>query len=217
MAGKMALGGVVHICILVFLALAAVCVAVDLEDAGVSTGTHIPVYRQEAPAKSIDDILSEQQKSSRKGQNENHWSWVKGAGMGNRLLRQYLTLHSQQHLEPAPAWNDKLEARVLSRKGYGFYDEEQIKKDNQVNERLVEEALHGGFQTRDFVFVKDAVDLIYKAIVVASNDVCCEQTNVLTGHSISIDYLATMLINKIGGDIDKNYQALFCQRILSRQ
>ena len=68
--------------------------------------------------------------------------------------------------------------------------------------------INGGFQTRDFVFVKDAVDLIYKAIVVASNDVCCEQTNVLTGHSISIDYLATMLINKIGGDIDKNYQAL---------
>ena len=68
--------------------------------------------------------------------------------------------------------------------------------------------INGGFQTRDFVFVKDVVDLIYKAIVVASNDVCCEQTNVLTGHSISIDYLATMLINKIGGDIDKNYQAL---------
>ena len=88
--------GVVHVCALVFLALAAVCVAVDVDDAGVSTSTGIHVYRQEAAAKSIDDILSEQQKSSRKGQNENHWSWVKTAGMGNRLLRQYLTLHSQQ-------------------------------------------------------------------------------------------------------------------------
>ena len=36
----------------------------------------------------------------------------------------------------------------------------------------------------------------------------CEHTNVLTGNSVSIDYLANMLINHLELDVNKNYQTL---------
>jgi UDP-glucose 4-epimerase len=68
--------------------------------------------------------------------------------------------------------------------------------------------INGGYQTRDFIYVKDVVDIIFKSIVVASNTTLCEQINVLTGQSVTIDELANMLIKKIGVDVDKKYQGL---------
>jgi UDP-glucose 4-epimerase len=68
--------------------------------------------------------------------------------------------------------------------------------------------INGGYQTRDFIYVKDVVDTIYRSIVAASKSQICEYTNVLTGTTVSIDYLATLLMDEIGIDVDKNYQVL---------
>jgi UDP-glucose 4-epimerase len=68
--------------------------------------------------------------------------------------------------------------------------------------------INGGYQTRDFIYVKDVVDIIFKSILIVSKTSICEYSNVLTGRSITIDELANMLIKKIGVSVDKNYQKL---------
>lgn len=68
--------------------------------------------------------------------------------------------------------------------------------------------INGGYQTRDFIYVNDVVDIIFESITLSSKRQLCEQSNVLTGKSVSIDYLANILIKDIGLDIDINYQAL---------
>ena len=57
----------------------------------------------------MDDILKAQKEISEgrvdnKGNEFAHWSWITRAGMGSRLLRNYLTLHKQQHVEDPPKW-----------------------------------------------------------------------------------------------------------------
>ena len=68
--------------------------------------------------------------------------------------------------------------------------------------------VNGGYQTRDFIYVNDVVDVIYQSTILSSKRQLCEQSNVLTGNSVSIDYLANKLIDYIGLDIEINYQAL---------
>jgi UDP-glucose 4-epimerase len=68
--------------------------------------------------------------------------------------------------------------------------------------------INGGHQTRDFIYVNDVVDIIFQSTILASEKQLCEHSNVLTGKSVSIDYLAKMLINQIEQDVDINYQAL---------
>ena len=68
--------------------------------------------------------------------------------------------------------------------------------------------INGGYQTRDFIYVKDVVGIIFKSIVIVSNTALCEQINVLTGQSVTVDELANMLIKKIGVDVNKKYQEL---------
>ena len=68
--------------------------------------------------------------------------------------------------------------------------------------------INGGYQTRDFIYVKDVVGVIYRAINLASNNSICEVCNVLTGESITIDELAKMMMKIIGINIDVNYQSL---------
>jgi len=68
--------------------------------------------------------------------------------------------------------------------------------------------INGGHQSRDFIYVNDVVDIIFKSIVVLSNTALCEQINVLTGQSVTIEELANMLIKKIGVDVIKEYQNL---------
>ncbi len=68
--------------------------------------------------------------------------------------------------------------------------------------------INGGHQTRDFVYIVDAVNIIYRAIVLASNNSICETSNVLTGESVTIDALAEQMMNIINVKVEANYQSL---------
>ena len=68
--------------------------------------------------------------------------------------------------------------------------------------------INGGYQTRDFVYVKDVVHTIYRAINLASKETICEVSNVLTGDSITIDHLSNQMMNTIGEKVNKIYQVL---------
>ncbi|MDB0021061.1 NAD-dependent epimerase/dehydratase family protein [Candidatus Pseudothioglobus singularis] len=65
--------------------------------------------------------------------------------------------------------------------------------------------INGGYQTRDFIYVDDVVKSIYKSIVISKNAVICEQVNILTGASISIDLLADKLMKQMGSYVEKIY------------
>ena len=78
-------------------------------------------------------------------------------------------------------------------------------------DRLLKEQniiINGGHQTRDFIYVKDVVTIIYSAITLASRNSICETSNVLTGESISIDELAEKMIKTIDAKVEINYQSL---------
>ncbi len=68
--------------------------------------------------------------------------------------------------------------------------------------------VNGGHQTRDFIYVSDVVKFIYRALMIAKNNVICEQVNILTGGTISIDSLADMLMSQVGYNVDKIYRDL---------
>ncbi len=68
--------------------------------------------------------------------------------------------------------------------------------------------INGGHQTRDFVFVKDVVNTIYKAITLASQKTVCEVSNVLTGRSVTINFLADKMIDIIDVEVSKKYNTL---------
>lgn len=68
--------------------------------------------------------------------------------------------------------------------------------------------IYGGYQTRDFIFVKDVVNVIYQSILKASNEILCDQINTLTGKSITIDTIADILIKATKADVNKIYDDL---------
>lgn len=68
--------------------------------------------------------------------------------------------------------------------------------------------INGGHQTRDFIYVEDVVNVIYKSVSLLKNSIVCEQFNVLTGKSISIDKLAELLMNQINPSCEKEYKSL---------
>jgi UDP-glucose 4-epimerase len=68
--------------------------------------------------------------------------------------------------------------------------------------------INGGYQTRDFIYVEDVVDIIYRSIVLSSKSDICEQVNVLTGKSATIDELADKLMKEIKISVEKNYNLL---------
>ena len=68
--------------------------------------------------------------------------------------------------------------------------------------------INGGYQTRDFVYVKDVVKTIHSAIILASNELICEVSNVLTGKFLTIDTLADQMMDVIGIQVNKIYQDL---------
>jgi UDP-glucose 4-epimerase len=68
--------------------------------------------------------------------------------------------------------------------------------------------INGGDQTRDFIYVQDVVKVIFKSVVLTKSSKVCEQVNVLTGKSISIDKLATLLMEKITLNVEKEYSIL---------
>ena len=69
--------------------------------------------------------------------------------------------------------------------------------------------INGGHQTRDFVYVTDVVLSISKAILNAfENKGTYDVVNVLTGRSVSIDYLADTIIKLSGRTVKKSYKPL---------
>ncbi len=57
--------------------------------------------------------------------------------------------------------------------------------------------VNGGYQTRDFVYIDDVVRVIELALVKVSNDSLCDQVNVLTGKSMSINQLLEILSDEL--------------------
>jgi len=68
--------------------------------------------------------------------------------------------------------------------------------------------INGGQQTRDFIYVNDVVDVIYRAIKLASEKTVNEVSNVLTGKSVTIDNLADQMMGIVGTKIKKEYLGL---------
>lgn len=68
--------------------------------------------------------------------------------------------------------------------------------------------INGGYQTRDFIYVNDVVDVIYRSIKMVTNGSVCEVVNVLTGNTISIDMLADKMISIIGSRSQKIFKEL---------
>jgi UDP-glucose 4-epimerase len=68
--------------------------------------------------------------------------------------------------------------------------------------------INGGYQSRDFIYVDDVVDVISQAIDLAITNTVCEVSNVLTGKTVTIDYLADKVIELIGIRVNKKYQKL---------
>jgi UDP-glucose 4-epimerase len=68
--------------------------------------------------------------------------------------------------------------------------------------------INGGHQTRDFVYVKDVVDTIFKAVIIANKKEVCEVSNVLTGKSIPINHIANQVMDVVGKKINKIYKEL---------
>lgn len=68
--------------------------------------------------------------------------------------------------------------------------------------------INGGNQTRDFVYVTDVVLAITEAINLALSEKVCEFINVLTGRSVSIDWLADTLIENTKSSSKKLYQEI---------
>jgi UDP-glucose 4-epimerase len=68
--------------------------------------------------------------------------------------------------------------------------------------------INGGHQSRDFIYVNDVVNVIWQAIDFASKNTVCEISNVLTGKTVTIDYLADKMMDLIGIKVSKKYQEL---------
>jgi UDP-glucose 4-epimerase len=68
--------------------------------------------------------------------------------------------------------------------------------------------INGGYQTRDFIYVNDVIAVICRAIELVSKKTVCDISNVLTGKSVTIDYLADQLMEVIGIKVNKIYEDL---------
>ena len=68
--------------------------------------------------------------------------------------------------------------------------------------------INGGYQTRDFIYVKDVTNVIYCAITLASKNSLYEISNVLTGKSVTINELAQKMMNIVDVKVKINYQNL---------
>ena len=68
--------------------------------------------------------------------------------------------------------------------------------------------INGGHQTRDFIYVYDVVLCIIAALKKASEELVCENVNVLTGKSYSIDYLAAEIAKIVGNKLSAEYKEL---------
>jgi UDP-glucose 4-epimerase len=68
--------------------------------------------------------------------------------------------------------------------------------------------VNGGYQTRDFIFVKDVVNVLVKAMNILHNKSMVEVVNVGTGRSVTIDDLLDAIVNLIGRRPKVEYKPL---------
>lgn len=68
--------------------------------------------------------------------------------------------------------------------------------------------INGGYQTRDFVYVKDVVNCLFRSYEYLLQNKAAKISNVLTGKSISIDQLVDYLADIIDVKPEKNYREL---------
>ena len=68
--------------------------------------------------------------------------------------------------------------------------------------------INGGHQTRDFIYIDDAVRCIYNSLEVVVSSCVCERINILTGSVTSIDALADELSEQIEASVEKIYKPL---------
>lgn len=68
--------------------------------------------------------------------------------------------------------------------------------------------INGGYQTRDFVYVKDVVSCLFRSYEYLLKNKTVEISNILTGDSISIDQLVDNLAEIINVKPEKNYREL---------
>ena len=78
--------------------------------------------------------------------------------------------------------------------------------DQMLNKEEV--TIHGGFQTRDFIYVGDVLRSIYNAINIVLDQNLYNQFNVLTGASVSINHLFNLLSNSLDYSLKPNYREL---------
>ena len=68
--------------------------------------------------------------------------------------------------------------------------------------------VNGGYQTRDFVYVKDVVRSVFRSMEVLHGNPVCEALNIGTGTSITIDHLVDVLKKAMNADPEVNYAEL---------
>ncbi len=68
--------------------------------------------------------------------------------------------------------------------------------------------VNGGYQTRDFIFVKDSVNVLVKAMNILHNKSIAEVINVGTGRSVTIDDLLDIIVKQIGRRPKVEYKLL---------
>lgn len=68
--------------------------------------------------------------------------------------------------------------------------------------------INGGYQTRDFIYVSDIVDAIWQAYRYLDSNPIAGYSNVLTGNSITIDALASLLAEILAINPTLNYREL---------
>jgi len=78
--------------------------------------------------------------------------------------------------------------------------------DQIINKRGI--TINGGYQTRDFIYIDDVVLCIISALKMVSEEKICDQINILTGKSFSIDFLAEEISRITGNKVEINYEDL---------
>ncbi|MGE5466090.1 MAG: NAD-dependent epimerase/dehydratase family protein [Ignavibacteria bacterium] len=68
--------------------------------------------------------------------------------------------------------------------------------------------INGGYQTRDFIYVGDVVAGMWSALQYLQANSRPSYSNLLTGQSISIDDLATLLMQLTGTEVERVYREL---------
>jgi nucleoside-diphosphate-sugar epimerase len=68
--------------------------------------------------------------------------------------------------------------------------------------------INGGYQTRDFVYVDDVINCIYKSLIKTCRAPTSDYVNILTGVSTSIDTLVDILSKKLRYSGVKEYKPL---------